>query len=95
MLKTKLDMMWGYWQTVFGLPIKRLLADCYGLPIRGYWQTVRKYVHVLPISSYWQTTDALYKRAAIRGCPHITSAAGGGEGVSQMLTIADEGGREG
>ena len=28
----------------------------------------------------------------LRGCPHITSAAGGGEGVSQMLTIADEGG---
>ena len=29
----------------------------------------------------------------IRGCPHITSAAGGGgKGVSQMLTIADEGG---
>ena len=27
----------------------------------------------------------------IRGCSHITSAAGGGEGVRQMLTIADEG----
>ena len=31
----------------------------------------------------------------IRGCPHITLAAGGGEGVSQMLTIADEWGRGG
>ena len=31
----------------------------------------------------------------IRGCSHITSAAGGGEGVRQMLTIADEGGRGG
>ena len=29
----------------------------------------------------------------VRGCPHITSAAGGGEGVRQMLTIADEGGK--
>ena len=29
----------------------------------------------------------------IRGCSHITSAAGRGEGVRQMLTIADEGGR--
>ena len=29
----------------------------------------------------------------IRGCSHITSAAGGGEGVRQMLTIADKGGR--
>ena len=29
----------------------------------------------------------------ISGCPHITSAAGGGEGVSQKMTIADEGGR--
>ena len=29
----------------------------------------------------------------VRGCSHITSAAGGGEGVRQMLTISDEGGR--
>ena len=54
---------------------KRLLADRYGLPIRGYWQTVtvrqlevigrpfEKYV--LPISSCWQTPDALYKKATI------------------------------
>ena len=34
-------------------------------------------------------------RTSLRGCPHITSAAGGGEGVPQMLTIADEGGRGG
>ena len=32
-------------------------------------------------------------KKGIRGCPHITSVAGGGEGISQMLTIADEGGR--
>ena len=31
----------------------------------------------------------------LRGCPHITSAAGGAEGVSQKMTIADEGGRGG
>ena len=31
----------------------------------------------------------------VMGCAHITSAAGGGEGVSQMMTIADEGGRGG
>ena len=31
----------------------------------------------------------------VRGCPHITSAAGGVEGVGQMLTMADEGGRGG
>ena len=30
--------------------------------------------------------------ATIRGCPHITAAARGGEGVGQMLTIADKGG---
>ena len=30
-----------------------------------------------------------------RGHPHITSAAGGGRGVSQKLTIADKGGRGG
>ena len=28
----------------------------------------------------------------VRGCSHIMSAAGGGEGVSQKMTIADEGG---
>ena len=30
-----------------------------------------------------------------RGCPHITSAARGGKGVGQILTIADGGGRGG
>ena len=54
-----------------------LLADRYGLPIKGYKQTVTvcqletigrpftKYVKVLPISSCWQTPDApaaLFKR---------------------------------
>ena len=34
-------------------------------------------------------------QSSFRGCSHITSAAGGGEGVWQMLTIADEGGRGG
>ena len=32
---------------------------------------------------------------SLRGCSHIMSAAGGGEGVSQKMTIADEGGRGG
>ena len=31
--------------------------------------------------------------SSIWGCSHITSAAGGGEGVWQMLTIADKGGK--
>ena len=28
----------------------------------------------------------------IRGCSHIMSAAGGGEGVGQKMTVADKGG---
>ena len=28
----------------------------------------------------------------IRGCPHVTLFAGGGEGVEQLLTIADRAG---
>ena len=54
-----------------------LLADRYGLPIRGYWQTVMVcqleiigrpctiYLNGLSIISYWQTPDALHKRATI------------------------------
>ena len=61
--KLELDMMGG------------LLEGRYGLPIKGYWQTITvcqlevigrpfaKYVFVLIISSCWQTPDALYKRA--------------------------------
>ena len=65
--KLELDMMGG------------LLEGRYGLPIKGYWQTVTvcqleiigrpftKYVNGLPISSCRQTPDALYKRATITG----------------------------
>ena len=54
-----------------------LLADRYGLPIKGYWQTVTvcqleiigrpftKFVNVMPKSSCWQTPVALYNRATM------------------------------
>ena len=47
-----------------------LLADRYGVPIKGYWQTVKvcqleiigrpfaKYVNGLLISSFWEVLDA-------------------------------------
>ena len=50
-----------------------LLTGCYGLPIKGYWQTIAicqleiigrpftEYVNVLPISYCWQTPDAICK----------------------------------
>ena len=44
-----------------------------------------------------KSTEKLYINIfkIVRGCPLITSAAGGEERVSQMLMIADEGGRGG
>ena len=39
-------------------------------------------------------TPSLIKMA-VRGCSHIMSAVRGGGGVSQKMTIADEGGRGG
>ena len=37
--------------------------------------------------------DSPVSQVLTRGCPHITSAARGGKGVGQILTIADGGGR--
>ena len=52
----------------------------YGLPIKGYWQTVTvcqleiigrpftKFVKVMPKSSCWQTPVALYNKPTITAC---------------------------
>ena len=45
----------------------------------------------LPVNPF--QGQAILTMHIVRGCPHITSAAGGGEGVRQMLTIADVGWR--
>ena len=48
--------------------------------------------------SHQKSTEKLYInifKIVFWGCPLITSAAGGGERVSQMLMIADEVGRGG
>ena len=45
---------------------------------------------------FWKITifcDLNDVNGRMRGCPQITSAAGRREGVKQMLTRADEGGR--
>ena len=53
--------------------------------IYGSVKIANEYSRIRQISSYGS-------QESIRGCPHITSAAGGGEGGRQMLTIADGGG---
>ena len=62
-----------------------LLANSYGLPIKGYWQTVTvcqlevigrpfaKYVNDLPISSYWQTPDTLTKEQLLPHCSKLAA----------------------
>ena len=47
---------------------------------------------VSPVAMFFLSVPNMYH---LRGCSHITSAAGGGEGVLQMLTIPDKGGRGG
>ena len=43
---------------------------------------------VSPVAMFFLSVPNMYH---LRGCSHITSAAGGGEGVWHMLTMADEG----
>ena len=90
-------MRWGQVYIILTIQIDRI-AKAGKFPFllsilpQCYWETK---IIFTTYSACVNLSMSFFYQICIRGCPHITSAAGGGEGVSQMLTIADGGGRGG